>query len=163
MLDHVDKFALLQSLKDQLEAELNRLRKAQRATQEGATHEESRPENDKDTRALESTYLARGLSERVAHLENGVAAVQAMRPRVFAEDDPVALGALVAVHIGEQDSYYLVAPAGAGLRLDHGGLSVQVLSSRSPAGQAVLGKWVDDDFDYQTPQGRREGTILAIR
>lgn len=163
MLDHVDKAELLRTLQEHLESELNQLLRAQRATQEGATHEESRAENDKDTRALESTYLARGLSERVVQLQNGVAAAQAIKARVFTEDDPVALGALIAVEVNGQHAHYLLAPAGAGLRLDYSGLSIQILSPKSPAGQALIGKWVDEEFEYETPQGRRQGAILAIR
>ena len=41
-------------------ADLATLEKAQHATQAAATHEEAKPENDKDTRALEQSYLARG-------------------------------------------------------------------------------------------------------
>jgi len=43
-----------------LAADLDTLERAHRATTEGATHEEAKPENDKDTRALEQSYLARG-------------------------------------------------------------------------------------------------------
>ena len=43
-------------------ADLASLQRAHRATVEGATHEEAKPENDKDTRALEQSYLARGQS-----------------------------------------------------------------------------------------------------
>lgn len=169
MLEHIDKSALLLALRGHLEQELSQLLKAQRSTQEGATHEESRAENDKDTRALESTYLARGLSERVAQLENGLKATLGLKPRTFGADDPVALGALVAVELGPQEAFYLVAPAGAGARLNlptHLELKsqhVQIVTTKSPLGQALLGKYVDDDFEVQTPQGRREGTITAIR
>jgi len=42
---------------------------AQRTVVEGATHEENKPENDKDTRALEQSYLARGQAQRVVELQ----------------------------------------------------------------------------------------------
>ncbi|MCE9575491.1 MAG: transcription elongation factor GreAB, partial [Deltaproteobacteria bacterium] len=38
---------------------------AHQAATEGATHAEAKPENDKDTRALEASYMARGQAVRV--------------------------------------------------------------------------------------------------
>ena len=43
-----------------LAAQLAVADRAHQASLEGATHEEAKPENNKDTRALEQSYLARG-------------------------------------------------------------------------------------------------------
>jgi hypothetical protein len=51
----IDKAELLEKLRAQVTADLARAAQAQRETQQGATHEEARPENDKDTRALEAS------------------------------------------------------------------------------------------------------------
>ena len=51
------KQALKTELAALLAADLETLEKAHRATREGVTHEDAKPENDKDTRALEQTYL----------------------------------------------------------------------------------------------------------
>ena len=68
----LDKARVLDALRLRTRQSLERLIASQQATQAGATHEETQPENDKDTRAIEATYLARGLAERVESLENGV-------------------------------------------------------------------------------------------
>lgn len=166
MLEAIDKSMLLAKLVAELRAELEQALRAQRTTQEGATHEESRPENDKDTRALESTYLARGLSERVVALENGVAAVTALKPRVFTEEDPVALGAVVAVEFegvqGPAACYY-VSAAGAGRKFELQGITIQTLTPKSPLGSALVGRYVDDEVEYRSPQGIRRGCILELR
>lgn len=165
MLEHIDKQAVHAALEEYLDAELAQLQRAQRATQEGATHEESRPENDKDTRALESTYLARGLSDRVAALENGVAAFKGLRPRTFGPDDPVALEAVVAIEF-EPDgtlAYYYLAAAGAGHKLSIGPLTLHTLTPKSPLGKALIGRYVDDEVEYRSPQGTRRGVVLEIR
>src|SRR5215207_8791561 len=90
-----------QALKDELvrllEADLDVLERAHRAVVEGVTHEDAKPENDKDTRALEQTYLARGQAIRIEELRAGLAAVRAMALRAFGDDVPAALGALVSV------------------------------------------------------------------
>ena len=65
----LDKAALLTALRAQIAADLDALIASQKRAHEGATHEEARPESDKDTRATEASYVARGLAERVSSLE----------------------------------------------------------------------------------------------
>ena len=62
-----DKNELIEALRARVTAELRTLRESQRAAQEGATHEETRQEDPKDTRAIEAQYVSRGLAERVGH------------------------------------------------------------------------------------------------
>ncbi|HQP37789.1 MAG TPA: hypothetical protein PLI95_21545, partial [Polyangiaceae bacterium] len=69
------KSALKQELVSLLQRDLEVLQRAHRASQEGATHEEAKPENDKDTRALEQSYLARGQARRVDDLSSALSAV----------------------------------------------------------------------------------------
>src|SRR5579859_3643023 len=79
----------LVSLKDDLKtaliahlsSELDQLEKAHRATIAGATHEQAKPENDKDTRALEQSYLARGQAARVEEQRAAIAEVAAFAPK----------------------------------------------------------------------------------
>ena len=65
----VDKVEILKLLRERVSADLATMSAAQRAVVDGATHEENRPENDKDTRALEQSYLARGQAQRVVELQ----------------------------------------------------------------------------------------------
>ena len=53
VLDSIDKTQVLAALRSRLEQELHAAFEAQQRTREGATHEESRPENDR-TRAPSS-------------------------------------------------------------------------------------------------------------
>ena len=69
----IDKRALLELLRDKLEGDLNGSMASQSAAQAGATHDETRQEDPKDTRAIEATYLARGLAERVERMRESVA------------------------------------------------------------------------------------------
>jgi hypothetical protein len=62
------KSTLKQELVALLAADLETAERAQQAAREGATHEEAKPENDKDTRALEQSYVARGQAKRVEEL-----------------------------------------------------------------------------------------------
>jgi len=71
------KQALRDELARVLAADLDVRERAHRAAREGATHEEAKPENDKDTRALEQSYLARGEALRIEELRAGLADVSA--------------------------------------------------------------------------------------
>ena len=114
----IDKAAVLAALRARVEKRLADVRAAQRDAQAGATHAESRSEHPKDTRAIEGSYLARGLAERVEALHDAVAVLRAIAPTAFREDDPIALTALVGLHDeNDERSVYFIAPAGGGERL----------------------------------------------
>ena len=154
-----------QDLKDELVralgAELGTLERAQQLTREAATHEENKPENDKDTRALEQSYLARGQAARVEELRTGLAEAQSMPVRAFAEGSPIALGALIVAEENDATITLLLAPAGGGSRLANG--AVQVVTPKSPLGRALLGKRAGDDCEVPLAGKNRELAILEVR
>lgn len=139
----LSKAALAEELISLLQRDLELLEREQRATAEAATHEQAKPENDKDTRALEQSYLARGQAMRVEELRAALADVRAVPLRVFPEDAPVAVGALVTTEEAEGERRFLLMPAGGGTKLAGG--AVQVVTPRSPVGMALLGKRVGDE------------------
>jgi transcription elongation GreA/GreB family factor len=127
-----------------LRDDLANAEKAHRATLEGVTHEEAKPENDKDTRALEQSYLARGQAVRVEELKDGIARVEAMQaPRASAEARTM-LGSLVTVSEGAYTTTYWIAAYGGGCELATG---VHVVTPRSPLGQALVGKVAGDEVE----------------
>jgi transcription elongation GreA/GreB family factor len=158
----IDKRQLLQTLVLLLEQDLAKLEQSQRNTQSGATHEESKPENDKDTRALESSYLARGQAKRVLELREELALLKAMECRSFAESMPIALSALVELESDEGSVVYWLVPAGAGARVALDGQVVRVVTPPSPLGRALLRKLAGDTFEVQTPQGLRQYEVLRV-
>lgn len=150
------KADLKRDLLEQLEAQLVTARAAHAAATEGAISEEARPENDKDTRGLEQSYLARGLAQRVAELEAAVTAVAAM---TVAKSPRVAIGALVTVDEDDSDRAIYVAGFGGGLVLAG---AVTVVTPTSPMGRALLGKSVDDDCELDAGGKRRALVITRI-
>lgn len=135
-----------------LEAQLASARAAHEQAASAATHEEARPENDKDTRGLEQSYLARGHAQRVAELETAVAVLQTFAPRQFSDDDAIALGALVALEDGRT---LWLAPHGGGVELGGG---ITVVTPTSPLGKALLGKRVDDEIEL----GKRSLIVTSV-
>src|SRR6476620_7098690 len=110
-----------QSLKDELvghlEGSLKSLERAHQASREAATHEEAKPENDKDTRALEQSYVARGQALRIEEVRAGLADVRATPVAPFPDGRPAALGALVLVDENERRRSLFLFPYGGGVEL----------------------------------------------
>ncbi len=152
----VDKTALRAELLALVTSALETARAAHAAAVEGATHTESRAENDKDTRGLEQSYLARGQAQRVAELDSAVADVTAMTIRRFTDDDPIAVGAVVTIADGQR---YFIAPAGGGSTV---GGDIQVITPASPIGRALAGKRVDDEVEVRIGGKTRELEITAV-
>ncbi len=156
----MDKRKLRDELVRTLALTLADLERAHEATLEGATHEEAKPENDKDTRALEQSYLARGQAQRVVELRAAVAEVQATPLGTFDEGDRVALGALVEVEEGEVTHVYFIAAQGGGERLESGQV---VVTPKSPLGRALIGRHVGDSFEIRLGDRVRELAIVSVK
>jgi hypothetical protein len=158
----IDKARVLSALRDRLARDLAVAVDAQRQTQSGATHEEAKPENDKDTRALESSYLARGQAQRVIELTQAVASAAALELRHFGAETPIGATALVALDDGSATAHYFLCPVGGGLAFEDGGVVVRVLTPASPLGRALIGQTEGADIEVQTPQGLRQYSIAAV-
>ena len=145
---------LLARLSEALEA----ARKSHAAAVEGATHAEARSENDKDTRGLEQSYLARGIAQRVAELDAAIAMTTALRAA-----EPVNGGAGPGSIVTLQDdddvkTTYLLAPGGGGLVLTGG---VKVVTPSAPLSRAMVGKRVDDEV--RLGEGGKTFIVLAVK
>lgn len=143
----ISKKAVIEALRARVMADLEAAMVSQRDAQEGATHEEARPENDKDTRAIEASYVARGLAQRVADLHEAASLLANLVVRRFGEDDAIAIAALITAENEDGDeSRYFVAPAGGGVKLRIDGVEVAVITPSSPLGEAMIGRRVDDEI-----------------
>ncbi len=158
----LSKASVISALRARLEHDLQVAVQAHQRTQSGVTHEESRPENDKDTRAIEASYLARGQAQRVVELEGALATVAALEPREFGVDAGIALSALVRLDDGDRSCWFFLAPGGGGMELDVDAVKVKVLTPQSPLGRALLGRKVGESIDFQTPQALREYSVLDV-
>ena len=143
-----------------LRVELDTLEHAHRETNAGATHEEAKPENDKDTRALEQSYLARGQAQRVIDLRNALLETEAMALRAFGANDPVSLGALVTVEEEDEERILFLACQGGGSALAGG--KVRVVTPQSPLGRALLGKRAGEDCEVRLKERTRELVIIRV-
>ena len=123
-----------------LDAEVLRYAQAARAAQADATDEQSRAENKYDTRGLEASYLARGQSRQALETVQAREQFAAMPTRHFGPDEPIELGALIALENGGEHSFYLLGPSAGGTEVMHAGKDVLVITPASPLGRLLIGK-----------------------
>ncbi|MFO0625223.1 MAG: GreA/GreB family elongation factor [Polyangiales bacterium] len=153
----MDKTALRDELVARVAEELEALERAHRAVMEAATHEEAKPENDKDTRALEQSYLARGQAMRVQSLREALASCRALTVAPLAR---AALGALLRVEDDGVARTLYLAPHGGGTAL--AASSVQVVTPTSPLGRALLGREAGDVCEAEVSGRVREVEVLEV-
>jgi len=151
--------ALCARVRDDLEA----VRRSQQATQDGATHSEARAEHAKDTRATESSYLARGLAERVEALEAQLALLVGLSADAHPESAPISVGALITLEDDDGvEAHYLLAPAGGGVRLTLGDAVVQTITATSPLGRALVDRFEGDEIELERPRGRLTASVVRV-
>lgn len=159
----IDKSELVQELLAQLTREVIALEETHRETRAGATHEEAKPENDKDTRALEQSYLARGQALRIQELREIIARV---RSTGLAESggEIATLGSLVTVRDEEDETLrrFLLMPGGGGSRLAESRTLVLVVTPESPWGNALVGCQVGDAREVRVAGALRDFEVVAI-
>lgn len=145
-----------------MEKDLAVARAAAKAAVENATGEESKPENQYDTRALEASYLAAGQNARAEELARSLKNLRELPLKSFTDESPIASGALVEIDCEGEAFTYFVLPGGAGLSVMEGSRKVQVLTPESPLGKLVIGRVAGDTFDFTRAGARKEYEILKV-
>ena len=154
---------LIAVILEKLTADLEDTTRRALSAAEQSTHEESRPEDPKDTRGLETSYLARGLGEKAAALDREIKLLEFLPRMVFAEDSPVSAGALATIEDEEGEIfYYLVLPCAGGVQITVNRGTVRVVTPTSPIGAALLGKRCGDDVEVKTKGRNREFSLIAV-
>jgi transcription elongation GreA/GreB family factor len=157
------KRSLLASLVAHVEGEIATMRKAAYDAAEAATHAEAKPENDKDTRALEASYLAAGQAERVRVLETALKHLTGLDLKDIGTTTPICASAIVTLEDDEGvRTMFFMSPHGGGVRLELEGQPVQVVTPQSPLGKALLGRLHGDVIELRGKSGLREMTIVDV-
>lgn len=159
----MDKKKLISFIISQLEKDHAAAVEAARATYEAATHEESKPENEYDTRGLEASYLAGAQSKRVTDIEELIYIYKNLDIKNFADKDPIASTALVEVELNNKKSFVFIMPKGGGQILKFENHSIQVITPNSPLGEALLGLKVGATAIVEIGTQVREYDILSIQ
>ena len=158
----MDKRALIDKLIIKLEADRRVLAEAALSTYEAATHEESEAEDQYDTRGLEASYLAGAQAKRVAEVEQILHTLRNLNFKSFRENDPIAATALVEVEHDGKVGYCFLLPLGGGVSIEHDGHHVQVITPKSPLGEALVGRSTGDVALVDVGQKTKEYEIVAV-
>jgi transcription elongation GreA/GreB family factor len=158
----LDKREIVEKVRAVLAKEIDVLRQSAAAAREGATHEQAKPESDKDTRAIEASYLAGAQAGRLRVLEAADKRLEFLDLRDFKPADPIAPGALVEVDVDGKRSHYFVADAAGGTKVELGGVEVAVLTPEAPLAQSLLGKKTGESFERTVRGEALEYEIVSV-
>lgn len=157
------KKQLLNQLQQVIEQDLATLTSSARTAAIEATHEESRPENKYDTRGLEASYLAGAQNARAAELLAILDHVRGTTPKTFSESDPIAPTAVVELESdGGVPTFLFLVRMGAGYTLPVENKKYVTVTTQSPLGQALLGRFQGDAVTLTTGRETKEYDIIRV-
>lgn len=134
----MDKKQLVATIQHQLENDVVILKQAALATYEAATHEESKPENEYDTRGLEASYLAGAQAKRIQEINEVLLLLKHLDIKTFGENDKINSTALVEVEHKGKRSFFFILAKGGGVSVQFEGKTIQIITPNSPLGEAML-------------------------
>jgi hypothetical protein len=155
----MNKRELLGQVVIRLQAELDLLTTAALATHAEATDEENKAEDKYDTRGLEASYLAHGQSKAAEETALALAQFQALVPRDFTANEPIGLGALVAL---DGPARYFIGPRAGGTEIKFNGTVVLVITPQSPLGRQLLGRRQGDTVQLDVGGRRSAARISSV-
>lgn len=158
----MDKALLIQKIIDKAEAERTALAEAARNTYEAATHEESEAEDQYDTRGLEASYLAGAQAKRVHDLEQFITMLKFLQPKKFSAKEPISSTALIELDHEGKTVWAFLLPQGGGMSVEFDGYHVQIVTPRSPLGEALITRHAGDLALVDTGKETLEYEIIAV-
>ena len=158
----MNKRALIKKIVARLTEELQVYFRAAQFSRAEATHESNKPENKYDMRGLEASYLARGQSKQAVELEAAIAEFAKLGLRKFGEGDGIAVGALVELEHGGENSIYFVGPRAGGTEVLHDKKEILVITPQSPLGEQLMGKKSGDQPQLTFGGAKQAAKILKV-
>ncbi len=160
----IDKSLVQQQVLERLAEDLLQVEQAARAAHETATHEENIAENKYDTLGLEAAYLATGQARRAEAIRQAMANWRQFRPPAYDVGKGIQLGALVCLADADgKEQQLFLGPDGGSMKLTIDAQIVQVISSETPLGRAMLGKCEGDEVSMQVASTRQQFEVLWVR
>ncbi len=156
----ISKGLIKEQLIDALETKILAAKKAYEESKSYAQEDDLKSESKWDTRSIEASYLASAQEKRVRELEQDLRLLKSLDIRGFEPDEEITVGAIVKLE--EQDKLYFITPVTGGQTFKIRGHEIQIISTKSPMGQALLGLMEGDDFKFESPSGSIEYLIESV-
>lgn len=154
------KAKVIAAILKNLRSEHEQLSRAAAAAHDAATNEESKPENQYDTRALEASYLASAQKQRVSALDFSIRTLEELPLSKVSAAGP---GTLLEVNVEDQTRWFFFYPLAAGVVVEVEGRRISVIGQESPVGKALLGKSAGDSVEISGPAGKKEYEIVSLQ
>jgi hypothetical protein len=158
----MDKKTIVAAIITEIEKELAVAISAAKSAHEDATNEESKPENQYDTRALEASYVARGQAKRVAELREALFEYKGLIIREFSSKQAISSTALIEVESAGKRSILFYMSKGGGFSISVNGVKIQVVTPSTPLGEALLQMHEGDSILVELGSAEREYEILKV-
>lgn len=158
----INKKNMVGAFIEHLEKDLAMMKEAALNTYEAATHEESKPENEYDTRGLEASYLAGAQAKRAGEIDQALSQFRTLVFRDFGPKDAVSATALVEIELDGKRSVLLMMPKGGGFNLQFDGENIQIVTPASSLGETLLGMRAGDVSEFEVGPKVRECEVLSI-
>jgi hypothetical protein len=169
----VDKKELLKQLLNHLQQEIDATLSAVNEAHALASHEQSKPENQYDTLALEAAYLAHGQSNRIAELQRQTMLLNHFEFIDFCDDSRTGVGALVCVEDEDSECQWLwLLPIAGGILLNANGsitdinegksLDVRTITPEAPLAKKLLGSYVGDEVVLNLGHKKKQFEIIEL-
>jgi hypothetical protein len=157
-----DKKALMNAVIAAMDFECETLASAIRVAIDGATNDQSKPENKYDTRALEASYLAGAQAERLRELKGSREFLASLPLKNFHHDESIGASAIVELALENQRIYYFFLPHGGGHAVMTEDRKLTTLTPQSPIGRAINGKRAGDDVFVEIQGKERLYSIVGV-
>jgi transcription elongation GreA/GreB family factor len=170
------KPTLLKQLCDHLQQEIDATMAAVNEAHALASHEQSKPENQYDTLALEAAYLAHGQSERIAELQRQVLLLNHFDFLDYKVESRISVGALVCIENqlegqskvqsekqqSEKQQWLWILPVAGGIILQHESIDIRSITPEAPLAKALLGRYLDDEFTLRLGHTKKQFEIIEL-
>ena len=157
------KKALIDYLLSYLEVRRQTALRSSEIARASAADKANVAENKYDTLGTEASYLADGQAKRALACLDDVNAVKRMHVINFTMDDAIGLGAYIELVDQDEGSLCLfLAPVSGGLKFYYDDKDIMIITPQSPLGQCLLGKFVDDEFDFGEGAHKKHYFIQGI-
>lgn len=141
------KSKILDQIRAELRARLERLSKAAFEAHAAATDPGSKAEGKYDTRSLEASYLAAGQARQVDELAESVRIFETLAPPDFGRDEEIDAGALVRADLHGETAYFILVPTCGGMVVSYDGREITLLTPESALYRNLLGMRAGESLD----------------
>jgi transcription elongation GreA/GreB family factor len=170
----VNKKELLLPLLNHLQQEIDATLSAVNEAHALASHEQSKPENQYDTLALEAAYLAHGQSERIAELQRQFMLLDHFQFLDCKDNSRIAVGGLVRIEEagcdGHKQQWLWLLPVAGGVLLkfenkdnnSDESIAIRTITPEAPLAKTLVGRYVGDEVVLNLGHKKKQFEIIEL-